>query len=66
MSALAPAGVVLEVNIRERLAVVAANDEAGVVLLDGPGRREAAGQRLNSLKFIEVPFHTSGLSDRSV
>jgi hypothetical protein len=38
----APAGLILEVDVDELLAVVVANDEAGVLLLDGPGRREAA------------------------
>jgi len=36
----APTGFVLEIEIAERLPVVVADDEAGV--LDGPGRREAA------------------------
>jgi hypothetical protein len=35
--------VMLEVDVRERLTLVIADDEAGVRLLDGPGRREAAG-----------------------
>jgi len=33
--------LILEVNVGERLAAVVADDEAGVGLLDGPGRREA-------------------------
>ena len=36
------ARLILEINIRERLTVVIADDEAGVLLLDGPRRREAA------------------------
>ena len=38
----APARLLLEIDVGERLPVAIANDEAGVGLLDGPGRREAA------------------------
>jgi hypothetical protein len=37
-----PAGVVLEIDVGKRLAVVIADNETGVGLLDGPGRRKAA------------------------
>ena len=46
-----PGPPILEVDAGERLPVVMADDEAGVGLLDGPGRREGArggqGARLN-------------------
>ena len=35
----ATAGLILEVDVSERLPVAVADDEAGVGLLDGPGRR---------------------------
>jgi hypothetical protein len=38
----APAGLVLVVAIGQRLPVGVADDEAGIRLLDGPARREAA------------------------
>jgi hypothetical protein len=37
-----PSRLILEIDVRERLPVGVADDEAGVGLLDGPGRREAA------------------------
>jgi hypothetical protein len=37
-----PAGLILEIDIGELLAVVIAHDKAGGLLLDRPGRREAA------------------------
>ena len=37
-----PAGLLLEIDIGERQAAVILHDEAGVRLLDGPRRREAA------------------------
>ena len=36
------AGLIFEIDVGERLPVGVADDEAGVGLLDGPGRREAA------------------------
>ena len=36
----APSRLLLEINVGERLPVGVADDEAGVGLLDGPGRRE--------------------------
>jgi hypothetical protein len=40
---LKPPRLILEIDIGERLSVVVAHDEAGVVVfLDGPWRREAA------------------------
>ncbi|MGB7745231.1 MAG: hypothetical protein WBL41_20840, partial [Terracidiphilus sp.] len=40
----APTGLVLEVEVAERLSILVAYYEARIiVLLDGPGRREAAG-----------------------
>jgi hypothetical protein len=41
-----PARLLLEVHVGARLPVGVADDEAGVRLLDGPGRREAAGRHL--------------------
>ena len=39
----APSGLVLEIEVAERLSILVTDDEAGVVLLfDRPGRREAA------------------------
>jgi hypothetical protein len=39
-----PPRLILEIDIGKLLAVVVANDEAGIVVyLDIPGRREAAG-----------------------
>jgi hypothetical protein len=38
----------LEVNVSERLPVGVADDEAGVGLLDGSGRRESAAVKLNA------------------
>jgi hypothetical protein len=35
-----PAGFVLEVDVGELLSVVVANNEARLLLLDGPGRRD--------------------------
>jgi len=40
----APARLLLEIDIRERLPGMILHDEAGIGLLDGPGRREAAGR----------------------
>jgi hypothetical protein len=37
-----PCRLLLEIDVGERLPVGVADDEAGVGLLDGPGRREAA------------------------
>ena len=37
----APAGLLLEIDVGERLPVGVADDEAGVRLLDGPGRQLA-------------------------
>ena len=39
----AAAGLVLVLDVRERLSALRLHDEASVVILDGPGRREAAG-----------------------
>ena len=39
----APAGLVLEIDVRQRLPVVVLHDETGVGLVDRPWRREAAG-----------------------
>ena len=36
-----PSRLLLEIDVGERLPVGVADDEAGVGLLDGPGRREA-------------------------
>jgi hypothetical protein len=38
-----PAGLVLVLDVRERLSALRLHDEASAVILDGPGRREAAG-----------------------
>ena len=38
----APAPLLLEIDVGERLPVGVADDEAGVGFLDGPGRREVA------------------------
>ena len=38
----APTGLLLEIDVGERLPVVIADDVAGVGLLGGPGRREVA------------------------
>ena len=38
-----PAGLVLVLDVRERLSAPRLHDEASAVTLDGPGRREAAG-----------------------
>ena len=38
-----PAGLLLEIDVSQRLAGVILHDEAGVRFLDGPRRREAAG-----------------------
>jgi hypothetical protein len=38
--------LILEIDIRERLPVVVADDKAGGLFLDGPGRRKAAGSHL--------------------
>jgi len=37
-----PSRLVLEIDIRERLPVVIADDETRGLFLDGPGRREAS------------------------
>jgi hypothetical protein len=42
MSRHPPFRLLLEIDVGERLPVGVADDEAGVGLLDGPGRREAA------------------------
>jgi hypothetical protein len=39
-----PAGLILEIDVGERLAGVILHNEAGVSFLDGPRRREAAGR----------------------
>ena len=38
----APSGLLLAIDVSERLPVGVADDEAGVGFLDGPGRREVA------------------------
>jgi hypothetical protein len=38
-----PPLLLLEIDVGQRLPVGVADDEAGGILLDGPGRREAAG-----------------------
>jgi hypothetical protein len=45
----APSRLPLEIGVGERLPLVIADDEAGVRLLGGPGRREAAGLRHGSV-----------------
>ena len=47
----APSGLILEIDVGERVPVGVADDEAppiqlGVGLVDGPGRREAAGRHV--------------------
>ena len=50
LKALDPKWPIREVDVGERLPVVIADDEAGVGLLDGPGRREAAdGHRVRDI-----------------
>jgi len=46
----APAWLVLEIDIGERLSVVIAHDKTGGLFLDGPRRREAAGRRWASVR----------------
>jgi hypothetical protein len=41
-SVLKPPRLILEIDIRELLPVVIADDKAGLQFLDGPRRREAA------------------------
>jgi hypothetical protein len=38
------AGLILEIDIRKRLSAMIAHDKTCGLLLDGPGRREAAGR----------------------
>jgi len=45
-----PAGLILEIDIGERLPVSVLDDEAGGEILDRPGRREAAGCEMGSLQ----------------
>jgi hypothetical protein len=40
-----PPRLILKINVSKLLSVVIADDEAGVLFFDGPGRREAAGGR---------------------
>jgi hypothetical protein len=40
--AISPPGLILEIDIGERLPIVVAHDKAGGLFLDGPRRREAA------------------------
>src|SRR6202795_3735295 len=42
LCARSPAGLILLIDMRQRLLVVVAHDEAGGAFLDRPGRREAA------------------------
>ena len=44
LSARSTPRLILEIDIRQRLLVVVADDEAGGAFLDRPGRREAAGR----------------------
>jgi hypothetical protein len=45
---LLPPRLVLEIDIGKRLSVGVADNEAGVLFLDGLGRREAAGGHLST------------------
>src|SRR6185437_13774946 len=54
-----PAGLLLVIDIRERLPVGVPHGEAGMRLLDGPGRREAA---LRHALTISMPLGGGGSS----
>ena len=48
MAAESPAGLILEIDIRQLLAVVVAHHKTGLLFFDGPGWWEAAGHRRRS------------------
>ena len=52
------AGVVLIVDICQRLLVVVAHDEARGAFLDRPGRREAAIWHQRTVRINDIPIST--------
>jgi hypothetical protein len=57
---LKPPGLILEIDIRERLPVGVAHDKAGIVeFFDGPRRREAAGCHGLATHFCTAKAHPS-------